>query len=115
MSPLKVLAVPCAAAVLLSASPGLAQSTLQRMENFESTGANLNIETVPQTGPHADAIKKNLEKIKLPEGFKISLYAVVPDARQIAVGPSAGVVFVGTRKTRIWAVTDRDKSRVASE
>ena len=30
---------------------------------------------------------KNLEKIKLPPGFKIDLYAIVPDARHMAVGP----------------------------
>src|SRR3712207_2606078 len=27
----------------------------------------------------------------------------------------SGVVFVGTRKTRVWAVTDRDRDRVAEE
>jgi glucose/arabinose dehydrogenase len=33
----------------------------------------------------------------------------------MAIGPSTGVVFVGTRKTRVWAVTDRDRDRVADE
>ena len=53
--------------------------------------------------------------MKLPPGFKIDLYAVVPDARHMAVGPNAGVVFVGTRKTNVYSVTDRDKDRVADE
>jgi glucose/arabinose dehydrogenase len=33
----------------------------------------------------------------------------------MAVGPSTGVVFVGTRKNNVYVVTDRDKDRVADE
>ena len=69
--------------------------------------------TVPQTGPKADAVKQILTKIKLPPGFHIELYALVPDARHMAVGPQGVVTFVGTRKTKIWAVTDRSRSGVA--
>lgn len=29
----------------------------------------------------SDAIKENLKRVKMPPGFKISLYAIVPDAR----------------------------------
>ena len=71
--------------------------------------------TVPQTGPKADAVKQILTKIKLPPGFHIDLYALVPDARHMAVGPQGVVTFVGTRKTKIWAVTDRSRSGVAEE
>jgi glucose/arabinose dehydrogenase len=88
---------------------------LKRLEGFRPTGTSLTLETVAQTGPRADAIRANLKNIKLPPGFKIDLYAVVPDARHMAIGPSTGIVFVGTRKTRIWAVTDRTKTRVADE
>ena len=42
---------------------------------------------MPQTGANADQLRKNLEQIKLPPGFKINLYAIVPDARHMAVGP----------------------------
>ena len=70
---------------------------------------------IPQTGAKADAIKRSLAKIKLPRGFKIALYAIVPDARHIAVGPQGIVTFVGTRKSKVWSVTDRDKDRVADE
>ena len=69
----------------------------------------------PQTGAKAEAIKKTLAKIKLPKGFKIALYAIVPDARHIAVGPQGIVTFVGTRKSKVWSVTDRAKDRVADE
>jgi len=51
----------------------------------------------------------------MPPGFKIGLYAVVPDARHMAVGPQGIVTFVGTRKTKVWSVTDRNKDRVADE
>ena len=67
--------------------------------------------TVPQTGPKADAVKEILkDKIKLPPGFHIELYALVPDARHMAVGPQGVVTFVGTRKSKIWAVTDRSRA-----
>jgi len=108
------LAVALAAFVLGWAQPAAAQN-LEKLQQFQTTGAPLALETVPQEGTRANAIRKNLEQVRLPNGFKISLYAVVPDARHMAVGPSTGVVFVGTRKTRLWVVTDRDKDRVADE
>lgn len=92
-----------------------AQDNVQKLMNMNTTGASLDVPTIAQTGPEADAIKHNLENIKLPPGFEIALYAIVPDARHMAVGPSTGVVFVGTRKTKIWSVTDRTKRRVADD
>jgi glucose/arabinose dehydrogenase len=73
------------------------------------------MQTIPQTGPRADQIRRNLQKIHLPPGFKIDLYAIVPDARHMAIGPNLGVVYVGTRKTNVYAVTDRTRARVADE
>jgi hypothetical protein len=58
---------------------------------------------------------QNLNAVKLPPGFKINLYAVVPDARHIAVGPQGVVTFVGTRKDAVWAMTDRNKDGAADE
>src|SRR3954467_2650776 len=106
---------------LILASPALAQSTdqsppgnLEKLSSFRSTGT-VEPKPIPQEGRKADALRRNLGKVKLPLGFKIELYAVVPDARHMAVGPNAGVVFVGTRKNNVYAVTDRDKDRVADE
>lgn len=87
-------------------------STLQAMKN---TSTDMNIKTVDQDGKNADLIKANLKKVKLPEGFKIELYAIVPDARYMAVAPSTNMLFVGTRKTTVWAVTDRNGDNVADE
>jgi len=71
--------------------------------------------TIPQTGPKADQVKQILTKIKMPPGFHIDLYALVPDARHMAVGTQGIVTFVGTRKSKIYAVTDRARSGVAEE
>ncbi|GLQ37393.1 sorbosone dehydrogenase [Rhizobium albus] len=96
--------------------PAFAQSndTLERLGSFRTTGTTEFI-TVDQNSESADAIRSTLERIELPDGFSIDLYALVPDARHMAVGPQGIVVFVGTRKTEVWAVTDRDKNRVADE
>ena len=107
------------ALALAFASPGFAQApsagNLEKLGNFQQTGTAIEIPHIPQTGPKAEAIKRSLAKIKLPRGFKIGLYAIVPDARHIAVGPQGIVTFVGTRKNKVWSVTDRDKDRVADE
>ena len=84
-------------------------SNLEKLGEFKTTGASPNIPTVPQGGAKAAALKKSLEKIKLPHGFHIGLYAIVPDARHMAVGPQGIVTFVGTRKAQVYAVTDRSK------
>ncbi|WP_336489102.1 PQQ-dependent sugar dehydrogenase [Methylobacterium nigriterrae] len=110
---------PCLAAPALAqgAAPAATKAKaddLEKLQNFQSTGTAAAPE-IPQTGKRADAIRRILGKVKLPEGFKIDLYAIVPDARALAIGPNAGVVFVGTRKTKVYTVTDRDKDRVADE
>jgi glucose/arabinose dehydrogenase len=57
----------------------------------------------------------HLDKIKLPPGFKISLYARVPGARSMALSPE-GVLFVGTReKGIVYAVLDGDGNHTADE
>lgn len=49
-----------------------------------------------------------LDKIKLPNGFKIEVYAEVENARQLTMSPS-GVLYVGNRdKDKVYAVKDTD-------
>jgi glucose/arabinose dehydrogenase len=105
------LAVGAALAVLPVARA--AQDSVQASSNFRTTGNTKPAETVPQTGARADALRENLKAIKLPPGFTIELYAMVPEARAMAVEPSTGVVFVGTRGDRVWQVTAGSKRRVA--
>ena len=61
-----------------------------------------------------DAI--NLDQIKLPEGFRIRLYAGnLPNARSMVLGPG-GVLFVGTRKAgRVYAVLDQNRDGIADK
>jgi len=108
---------PLAAAALLAvaAAPAAAQTPIEKLKQMKVATTDLNIPQVPQTGRNADAIRANLKRVKLPPGFSIDLYAVVPDARHMAVAPSTNMLFVGTRKTTVWAVTDRNSDGVADE
>jgi glucose/arabinose dehydrogenase len=54
------------------------------------------------------AARLPLDKIKLPKGFSIALYAQVPNARSMTVAPD-GTVFVGNRDGQaVYAVVDRN-------
>ena len=57
-----------------------------------------------------------LSDIKLPPGFRIAVYADrVPNARQMALGPS-GVVFVGSlSEGKVYAVVDTDGDHKADQ
>lgn len=107
-----------AAATTLLAGPAAAQGelpdNLAKLEAFRTTGVT-EFTVVEQGGSYAEGIRKTLDRIELPEGFRIELYAIVPDARHMAVGPQGIATFVGTRKSEVWAVTDRNKDRVADE
>ncbi|MFV2093755.1 MAG: sorbosone dehydrogenase, partial [Hyphomicrobiales bacterium] len=70
---------------------------------------------IEQTGAYADQIRRTLEGITLPKGFTISLYAIVPGARQMAGGPQGRVTFVGTQNGKVWAVTDQNGDGAADD
>lgn len=56
-----------------------------------------------------------LGDIKLPEGFKIAIYAEVENARSMALG-AKGTVFVGNRDgDKVYALVDEDKDGVAEK
>jgi glucose/arabinose dehydrogenase len=57
-----------------------------------------------------------LDAIKLPPGFKISLYSdKLPGARSMVMSPE-GILFIGTRKEgKVYAVTDRNGDQRADE
>ena len=54
------------------------------------------------------AAKEPLDLIRLSPGYTIEPYARVPGARSMAVVPSLGVVFVGTRGDSVYAVIDKN-------
>lgn len=83
---------------------------------FATSGKTMADHTfIEQGGQKAENIKKTLANIKMPAGFKIDLYAIVPDARDMAMAPQGTVLFVGTRKDKVWVVSDRDRDGVADE
>ena len=104
-----------AAAALACASLHAGAQNLEKLKQMKVATTDLNIPLVPQSGKNADAIRENLKRIKMPPGFKIELYAVVPDARHMAVAPNTNMLFVGTRKTTVWAVTNRNSGDMATE
>jgi len=99
----------------LGAAPAFAKND---EENLSKLGAFKRTDTgpmkrVPQGGKYADNLREVLQTIKMPDGFKIELFAIVPDARNMAVSRNKATVWVGTRKTTVWSVTDRDMDNVA--
>ena len=88
---------------------------MEKLKGMRVSGIDPNLPLIPQTGKNADAIKENLKRVKLPPGFTIDLYAIVPDARHMAVAPSTNMLFVGTRKSSVWAVTNRNSGDTATE
>jgi len=109
------LCAATALALLLSIPAHAADDALDKLGGFRTTGTSLDIPQVEQGGKKAENLKAIAQKIKVPDGFKVELYAIVPDARHMAVGTNVGVVFVGTRKSKAYAVTDRDGDHVADE
>jgi glucose/arabinose dehydrogenase len=57
------------------------------------------------------ATAADIDRLKLPPGFAASVYAEVPGARSMALAPSLGVIFVGTRSDTLYAVmTGNDRA-----
>ena len=58
----------------------------------------------------------HLDRIQMPPGFKIQLYAHdVPGARSLTMSPD-GVLFVGTREEgKVYAILDRNQDQIADE
>ncbi len=102
-------------AMSFSVSTGLTkgdEENLSKLGSFQRTDSGP-MKRVPQEGKYASNLRKVLAKIKMPDGFKIELFAIVPDARHMAVSRNKATVWVGTRKTALWSVTDRDMDNVA--
>ena len=110
-----IIGVAALTCLLAAGTVAFGQSNITKMRGFQVTGTSLDIPTVPQDPAYIAQLRKNLESVKLPPGFKIDVFALVPDARHMAVSKSIGVVFTGTRKSKAWAVTDRDRDRIADE
>lgn len=88
------------------------------LSSFNLSCSTNKVASAPQaSNTKADELftKFNLDLIKLPPGFKISVFAEVPNARSMTWG-SNGTLFVGNRSgDKVFAVVDRDKNGVADE
>jgi len=65
-----------AALLLGAAHPASAQQSdeaMQRLMKMQATGMSYEAQLIDQSGPKAEQLKKHLEQIKLPPGFKIGL------------------------------------------
>ena len=88
------------------------ESNVEKLGSFKRTDTGP-MKRVPQDKQYAENLRKVLQRIKLPEGFKIDLFAIVPDARGMAVSRNTAAVWVGTRKSTVYSVNDRDMDNVA--
>lgn len=76
-------------------------------KNGKNNSGEVSNDTTSQQVNDALFKKYKLDKIKLPEGFKIEVYAEAPNARSLCVSPG-GTVFVGTRNEKVFAITDKN-------
>ncbi|MDK9556601.1 PQQ-dependent sugar dehydrogenase [Marinobacter sp. M216] len=109
----KIASAFCMAASIAALHPlALAQpnDTLKALAKSQ-TGFKI----IEQQGEQARAIQGILKNISLPDGFAITLYALAPRARHMAVGPRGMVTFVGTLKSEVWAIIDHDRNGIADE
>jgi glucose/arabinose dehydrogenase len=87
---------------------GLGSSTLFdscKTKNPPKSGT----EVVADSNSEALFKKYNLDKIKLPPGFKIAVYAEIENARSMCWG-NKGTLFVGSmKKNSVYAVVDENK------
>ncbi|MDP3553746.1 sorbosone dehydrogenase family protein [Methylocystis sp.] len=58
-------------------------------------------------------IESTLKRIKLPPGFSIALYAMVPEARTLAVGREGRAIFVGAAETHAFVITPGETKAVS--
>jgi glucose/arabinose dehydrogenase len=115
-TPARFLSALGAAMVLFVATTANAQTAnIENLKQMKLSGVDPSMPPVAQEGKNANQLRENLKRVKLPPGFKIDLYAVVPDARHMAVAPSTNMLFVGTRKNTVWSVTNRNSGDTATE
>ena len=56
----------------------------------------------------------DLDKLRLPDGFSISVYAEVENPRQLALGDE-NTVYVGSLRGKVWSLKSSADGAAASE
>ncbi len=93
------------------ANPPKAEGPLMGRPETPGAQALAPLAAPPLTTP---ADKLPTDKIKVPDGFKVEVYASgINNARTLRVGDK-GTVFVGNRQgNKVWAITEKDGKREA--
>ena len=90
------------------------EAIIKKLSSMYKSGDLTQAIVVEQDTKFAANVKKNiLPHVNLPSGFSISVFAIVPDARHMAVARNKTTVWIGTRKNKVWQATDRDMDDVA--
>jgi glucose/arabinose dehydrogenase len=98
--PVLILALILACSNTNSSESTNSDSTSTATESSDFAGGEVALTDYAKTLP--------LDKIKLPDGFVIDVYAEVENARSMAMSPS-GVIYVGNKdKDKVYAVKDTD-------
>lgn len=72
--------------------------------------------TIYLAGSASAQTATDLRKIKLPPGFKISVFAKIPNARSMVVVPKLGAVFVGNRRgDGVFVAIDKNRDGTAEK
>ncbi|HYG18330.1 MAG TPA: sorbosone dehydrogenase family protein [Ohtaekwangia sp.] len=99
--------------LLLALSCSNNSRTDETVPGNDAAGSTEKDTSIPAITGYSSALP--LEKIKMPAGFKIDIYAEVENARAMALSPS-GIVYVGNRdKDKVYAVKDTDGDHKADQ
>ncbi|HEY2136057.1 MAG TPA: PQQ-dependent sugar dehydrogenase [Xanthobacteraceae bacterium] len=101
---------PAAPAAMLK--PGQPGAPNQPLFGRPDSEAAMKLAPVPAPPIALAADKLPVDRLKLPKGFKIEVYASgIPDARSMRIGDK-GTLFVGNRvQDKVYAVVDKDGKR----
>lgn len=100
--------------MLATCTYALLMSSTQAAVSTQIIG-EVKTEFVNQTGEGQKNLSNNADAVVMPKGFHIEPYAVVPDARHMAVAPDGKTVFVGTTTDRVWVVEQDENAPIAAE
>jgi glucose/arabinose dehydrogenase len=114
MSLAALAAVLCCSAVAVAQTPVAAPLPWQQGRSADQAASTLHPFAPILTGRMANELP--LDKLKVPAGFKVEVYADgIPEARSLALGDK-GTVFVGNRNLKdVYAIVDQGGKRTVTK
>jgi glucose/arabinose dehydrogenase len=106
---LRALIIIAFSATIISSSTACSDNTTINTDSTKNRSTMIGMEEKQSNLSEDELFKKyELDKIKLPAGFSISIFAQVPNARSMCWGEK-GTLFVGNReKDKVYAVVDNN-------